>query len=145
MSPEPVPQPPPSLTEKLSSIPLSGYAKLLLCLAIDLGSDVSFLIPGIGEAEDVAWAPISAYALNLIFGSNVVSGLEFVKEILPGTDILPLATLAWLLQNVFVESPLTGALGLQRPSIPSTPSSTSVPDTNTNTQNTGNNTQDRPR
>lgn len=90
----------------------SAWIKLIFCLMIDLGSDASFLLPGIGEIEDVAWAPLSAYLLNVIFGSGVVSSLEFAKEILPGTDILPVATIAWVLQNVFSDSPITGALGL---------------------------------
>ena len=92
----------------------SAWIKLLFCIMIDLGSDASFLLPGIGEMEDLAWAPVSAYLLNLLFGSGVVSSLEFAKEILPGTDILPLATLAWVLQNVFVDSPITSALGLKK-------------------------------
>ena len=91
----------------------SAWIKLIFCLMIDLGSDASFLLPGIGEIEDVAWAPLSAYLLNVIFGSGVVSSLEFAKEILPGTDILPVATIAWVLQNVFTDSPITGALGLR--------------------------------
>lgn len=92
----------------------SAWIKLVFCVMIDLGSDASFLLPGIGEVEDFAWAPVSAYLLNLIFGSSVVSTLEFAKEILPGTDILPVATLAWVLQNVFVDSPITSALGLKK-------------------------------
>lgn len=102
---------PPSAAPVISQ---SAWIKLLFCIMIDLGSDASFLLPGIGELEDVAWAPISAYLLNLIFGSSVVSTLEFAKEILPGTDILPVATFAWVLQNIFVDSPITGVLGLGR-------------------------------
>lgn len=92
----------------------SAWVKLIFCIMIDLGSDASFLLPGIGEIEDLAWAPASAYLLKLLFESNVVSTLEFAKEILPGTDVLPLATIAWVLQNVFSDSPLTGALGLTK-------------------------------
>jgi hypothetical protein len=99
---------------KTADISQTAWIQLLFCIMIDLGSDASFLIPGIGELEDVAWAPISAYLLNLVFGSSAISTLEFAKEILPGTDILPVATLAWLLQNIFTDSPLTGALGLKK-------------------------------
>jgi len=99
---------------KTADITQTAWIQLLFCIMIDLGSDASFLIPGIGELEDVAWAPISAYLLNLVFGSSAISTLEFAKEILPGTDILPVATLAWLLQNIFTDSPLTGALGLKK-------------------------------
>jgi hypothetical protein len=91
----------------------TAWIKLVFCIMIDLAGDSSFLLPGIGELGDTAWAPASAYLLNLLFGSSAISGLEFAKEILPGTDILPVATLAWLLQNVFVDSPLTGILGLK--------------------------------
>ena len=101
-------------TVPVAEISQSAWVKLLFCIMIDLGSDASFLLPGIGEVEDVAWAPVSAYLLNLLFGSNVVSSLEFAKEILPGTDILPVATIAWVLQNVFVDSPITSALGLKK-------------------------------
>ena len=97
-----------------AEISQSAWIKLIFCIMIDLASDASFLLPGIGEIEDLAWAPVSAYLLNFLFGSNVVSTLEFAKEILPGTDILPIATLAWVLQNVFVDSPITSALGLKK-------------------------------
>ena len=109
------PEPTPSavVQSSTSQISQSAWIKLLFCIMIDLGSDASFLLPGIGEIEDIAWAPVSAYLLNLLFGSNVVSTLEFVKEILPGTDILPLATFAWVMQNVFNDSPITKALGLK--------------------------------
>lgn len=105
----------------VTMISQSAWIKLIFCVMIDLGSDASFLLPGIGELEDLAWAPASAYMLKLLFDSNAVSSLEFAKEILPGTDVLPLATIAWVLQNVFSDSPLTGALGLTKKveSIPS--------------------------
>jgi hypothetical protein len=96
----------------------SAWFKLLFCIMIDLIGDSSFILPGVGELEDVGWAPISAFILSQFFGSSTVTGLEFAKEILPGTDILPLATVAWLLENVFVDSPLTGILGLKSKSVP---------------------------
>ena len=90
---------------------------------IDLGGDVSFLLPGVGELEDAAWAPISSIALAYLFGSNTIAGIDFAKEILPFTDILPVATIAWLLQNVYYDSSLSGWLGLSvtkdKPLIPS--------------------------
>ena len=97
-----------------SDISSGAWIKLLFCIMIDLVGDSSFLLPGVGELEDVGWAPISAFILSKFFGSNAVATLEFGKEILPGTDIIPVATLAWLLENVFVDSPLTGILGLKK-------------------------------
>jgi hypothetical protein len=48
---------------------------------------------GVGEVEDVIWAPLSSLALVYLFGSTSVAGLDFLKEILPFTDVLPVATL----------------------------------------------------
>lgn len=93
-------------------IPTEAYLKLILCILIDLTGDASFLLPGIGEVEDVAWAPISAFLLKSIFDSNLIGTLEFAKEILPFSDIVPLATLCWSLQYVFPDSPLARTLKL---------------------------------
>lgn len=91
-----------------------AWVQLFICLVIDLVGDSSFLLPGVGEMEDVAWAPLSSFALLSIFGSNQVAGLDFAKEILPFTDILPVATIAWLLQNVYYDSDVTQLLGLAK-------------------------------
>ena len=37
-----------------------------------------------------------------------------MKEALPGTDILPVATIAWVLQNVYPNSFFTKAVGLNK-------------------------------
>ena len=96
-------------------INLESWLQLAICVFIDVVGDSSFLIPGLGELEDVVWAPISAYALSKLFGSNTVTSIDFVKEILPGLDVVPVASLAWLLQNVYPESPITKALGINVP------------------------------
>jgi hypothetical protein len=67
--------------------------KLFLCVAIDMIGSASELVPVLGEVTDVVWAPIAGLALRSIFGSNIVFALEFAEEILPFTDIFPLATL----------------------------------------------------
>jgi hypothetical protein len=67
--------------------------KLFLCITIDVIGTSSELIPIVGELSDVVWAPIAALALRSIYGSNILFILEFAEEILPLTDILPLATL----------------------------------------------------
>eukprot|EP00597_Dinobryon_sp_UTEXLB2267_P008449 CAMPEP_0170085412 /NCGR_PEP_ID=MMETSP0019_2-20121128/20298_1 /TAXON_ID=98059 /ORGANISM="Dinobryon sp., Strain UTEXLB2267" /LENGTH=130 /DNA_ID=CAMNT_0010301853 /DNA_START=367 /DNA_END=759 /DNA_ORIENTATION=+ len=99
----------------LSNIAPSAWFKLLACIAIDLVSDSSFLLPGVGEAEDIAWAPISAFLLKTLFDSNAVGAIEFAKEILPFTDIIPLATSVWFLENVFSDTPLAKSLGVGGP------------------------------
>lgn len=68
-------------------------SKLLLCIAIDVIGSASELVPVLGELTDVVWAPIAGLALRSLYGSNVLFALEFAEEILPFTDILPLATL----------------------------------------------------
>jgi hypothetical protein len=67
----------------------------------------------VGEATDFVWAPIAGLLLrNLFYGSNVVLILEFVEEILPFTDFLPLATICWVLDTFYGESSLAKTLGL---------------------------------
>lgn len=108
--PMPIDTPPPPAVPKIST---DAWFKLLLCVLIDAGSDASFLFPGIGELEDVAWAPISAFALKYLFESDAVAIAEFTKEILPFTDIIPFATSVWLLENVFITSPFAKILNLK--------------------------------
>jgi hypothetical protein len=88
-------------------------SKLALCVLIDVVGSSSELLPIVGEVTDVVWAPIAALLTrNLFYGSNVVLILEFAEEILPFTDILPLATLCWVLDTYFGESEAARALGL---------------------------------
>lgn len=99
---------------KTKSIPIEAWAKLLICIAIDFLGDASYVIPGIGELEDVAWAPLSAFLLSKLFNNNVLTTFEFVKEIIPGTDFIPLATLSWLLEYVFADSFISNSLKLNK-------------------------------
>ena len=87
--------------------------KLAICLAIDVLGTSSELLPIIGELTDVIYAPIAATLLrNLYGGSNVVFLLEFGEEILPFTDILPLATICWVVDTFAPESGLARLLQL---------------------------------
>lgn len=103
------------LPKAAASISSQAWLKLLACLAIDLIGDSSFILPGVGELEDLAWAPIGAFALKYLFGSNIIASMEFAKEVLPFTDIIPLATTIWMLENVFVDSPLSRLLLDKKP------------------------------
>jgi hypothetical protein len=87
-------------------------SSLYLCIFLDLIGDSSYLLPGLGETEDLIWAPISALVLSAALGSTQVGAIDLVKEALPFTDALPVATLAWALKNVYPESGLTKLLGL---------------------------------
>eukprot|EP00241_Pyramimonas_parkeae_P009507 CAMPEP_0114248202 /NCGR_PEP_ID=MMETSP0058-20121206/13444_1 /TAXON_ID=36894 /ORGANISM="Pyramimonas parkeae, CCMP726" /LENGTH=125 /DNA_ID=CAMNT_0001361587 /DNA_START=287 /DNA_END=664 /DNA_ORIENTATION=- len=75
------------------------YLKLALCLFIDLIGMSSYLLPVVGEAGDFAWAPIEAYLLMTMFGSNAIAGFGFIEEALPGLDFIPTATIAWFIEN----------------------------------------------
>ena len=90
------------------------WVKLLLCVLIDAVGDSSFLIPGVGEVEDIAWAPISAFLVRKIFQSDVVGNIEFVKEILPFTDAIPLASSLWVLETLLPDNGLNKLLGLNK-------------------------------
>lgn len=82
-----------------------NFGKLLVCLAIDIIGTSSELLPIIGELTDVVWAPIAALSLRSLFqGSNVVFALEFAEEIFPFTDILPLATICWIVETFYGDS-----------------------------------------
>ncbi|GKY97489.1 hypothetical protein MPSEU_000707200 [Mayamaea pseudoterrestris] len=88
------------------------FGKLVICIVIDSIGSSSALIPILGEATDVLWAPIAGLLLRSLYSSNILFGLEFAEEILPFTDILPLATICWVVDTYFAESPLAQLLNI---------------------------------
>jgi hypothetical protein len=87
--------------------------KLLVCVAIDVIGTSSELVPLLGEVSDIVWAPIAALILRSLFGgSNTVLVLEFAEEILPFTDILPLATICWVVDTFLTDSNVAKLLQL---------------------------------
>jgi hypothetical protein len=89
----------------------ADFGKLLVCLAIDIIGTSSELVPFLGELSDVIWAPVAALLLRSLYGgSNVIFVLEFAEEILPFTDVLPLATVCWVVDTYFYESNLAQLL-----------------------------------
>lgn len=86
--------------------------KLAICLAIDVLGSASELVPLVGELSDVVYAPVAATALRALYGSNVVFLLEFGEEILPFTDIIPLATICWVVDTFAPSSGLAQLLQL---------------------------------
>ena len=73
---------------------------LKFCILMDLAGCVTYIIPGLAEAGDVLWAPISAITFVFTFGKAGLAGgvFNFVEELLPGTDIIPTYTIMWLVQ-----------------------------------------------
>jgi hypothetical protein len=97
---------------KTSYIAQPDFLKLALCIAIDVIGSSSEVVPIFGSLTDVVWAPIAGYALRSLYGSNVLFALEFTEEILPFTDILPLATVCWVVNTFFGDSDLAKLLQL---------------------------------
>mmetsp|Transcript_14413 Transcript_14413/g.45432 ORF Transcript_14413/g.45432 Transcript_14413/m.45432 type:complete len:169 (+) Transcript_14413:3-509(+) len=79
-------------------VKLDPGVKLLLCLVIDFIGMASFAAPGVGEAADLGWAPVSALLVNYLFGNGVFTSLALVEELLPGFDVIPTATIAWAIE-----------------------------------------------
>jgi hypothetical protein len=97
---------------KTTYIAQPDFLKLALCITIDVIGSSSEVVPILGSLTDVVWAPIAGYALRSLYGSNVLFALEFTEEILPFTDILPLATVCWVVDTFFGESDLAKLLQL---------------------------------
>mmetsp|Transcript_65090 Transcript_65090/g.146807 ORF Transcript_65090/g.146807 Transcript_65090/m.146807 type:complete len:432 (-) Transcript_65090:134-1429(-) len=104
-------QPPPMSPLQRACTP-GQVAKLLACLGLDLCGNATYFLPVLGEGFDVAYAPAQAVALKMLFSSNSVAGIGFFEELLPFTDILPTATVAWCLETLLPQHPFTRALGL---------------------------------
>ena len=70
--------------------------KLLASILIDLMGMLSYLIPGAAELFDAVWAPISAVLVYYMFGRKLSwASFTFLEELLPFTDVVPSATIAW--------------------------------------------------
>ena len=92
--------------------------KLALSILIDLIGVATYLVPVVGEAGDVGWAPISAYLIYQLYGNGIISGLAFAEELLPGLDIIPTATIAWFLENTEFGQNLAGKAPPKNPPEP---------------------------
>jgi hypothetical protein len=74
-------------------------AKLIISLAIDFLGMGSYTIPLLGEGTDVAFAPIAALIIQKLYGNSALTALALVEELSPGFDIVPTATIAWMLEQ----------------------------------------------
>lgn len=99
-----------NLTPDADAIEPVAWAKLAGCVVMDAAGDASELVPVLGEFTDVGFAPLEAYLLKLLFGSNAIAGFGFFEELLPFTDIIPTFTLAWCLSNLWPTTPLAQKL-----------------------------------
>lgn len=91
------PRPSPvALAETIMPDDMAG--KLIVSLVIDFIGSSSYLLPGVGEGFDVAWAPIQTILLMAMYDSTMPSlkYISFMEEIIPFTDLLPSGTLGWV-------------------------------------------------
>jgi hypothetical protein len=73
--------------------------KLIAAILIDLIGMVSYLLPGASELLDAIWAPISAILVFILFNRKLSwASFTFLEELLPFTDVVPSATIAWYFQ-----------------------------------------------
>lgn len=115
--PEPQQPPPPPAEAPV----LSGFrkacqprqlAKLVACIGLDFMGNASYLLPALGEVGDFGFAPAQAVALKMMFNANGIAALGLVEELLPYTDVVPTATIAWCLETFAPTHPITRMLGL---------------------------------
>ena len=79
---------------------------IAICILMDLLGMATFIFPGVGEFVDLVWAPISGYIFYKMFGGRVgmIGGvLNFIEEVIPGTDVIPSFTIAWFIRKREVE------------------------------------------
>ena len=74
------------------------WPKLLASVAIDAVGVSSYALPGIGEGEDILWAPVSATLVQVLYGAYWLSALDLLEEGLPFSDFIPTACLAWAIE-----------------------------------------------
>ncbi|UKJ07853.1 hypothetical protein [Solitalea lacus] len=75
------------------------YTDLAICLIMDILGMSTYSIPLIGEVGDLFWAPFSATVFFFLFKRKfglIGGAFNFLEEILPGSDVIPTFTLAWV-------------------------------------------------
>jgi len=59
----------------------------------------SYAIPAFGEGGDTIWGPISGVLILLLFRQHKKTAIMGVaEELIPFTDFVPTASIAWLLE-----------------------------------------------
>jgi len=78
-------------------LPGDMIGQLIVSLVIDFIGSSSYLLPGAGEAFDLAWAPLQTILLMAMYDKYMPSlkYISFIEEIVPFTDVLPSGTLGW--------------------------------------------------
>lgn len=79
---------------------------IAFCIIMDLIGMFTYIIPGLGEFADIAWAPVSGFIFYKMFGGRMgmIGGvLNFLEEIIPFTDVIPSFTIAWFVRKKEME------------------------------------------
>ncbi len=75
--------------------------KLVAAVVIDLVGLTTYVVPGAAEGGDMVWGPISGFLIYMLFPNRKRMALMgAVEEMLPFTDFVPTAYLAWRLDYV---------------------------------------------
>lgn len=84
-------------------MPEGIWGKLAVSLLIDAAGSATYLLPVVGEGFDIGWAPFQTILLIAMYDTTSPSlkYLSFMEEILPLTDIVPSATLGWLMEFAY--------------------------------------------
>jgi hypothetical protein len=75
--------------------------KLVAAVIIDLVGLTTYVVPGAAEGIDMVWGPISGFLIYMLFPNRkrmAIAGA--IEEMLPFTDFIPTAYLAWRLDYV---------------------------------------------
>lgn len=87
-----------------NKLPAEKIPSLGFCIAMDIIGCASYLIPVLAEFTDIVWAPISAFIFMQTFGGKfgkIGAVFNLLEEALPGTDIIPMFTIAWVIKKYF--------------------------------------------
>lgn len=73
--------------------------RLLVGIVFDILGVATYFFPALGEAGDLAWAPIAAASFFAMYRglTGIIGGsMVFIEELFPFTDFMPTFTLTWL-------------------------------------------------
>jgi len=104
----------PYVVEYAEKVRSDSTLLLYACLLVDFIGFCSYLILFLGEITDLYWAPFAGLFLQYMFGSMFLTSVGVVEEILPFTDIVPTATLAWCLAHLECLEGVRAVLGVRR-------------------------------
>ena len=66
---------------------MNKYTILLISILLDGIGMLSYLFPGIGEATDAIWAPISGWLMTKLYKGKegkIAGIISFIEEAIPG-------------------------------------------------------------